>query len=63
MIDAITAPWGALVLRVGLGVFFLAHGLLKLLVFKPAGAYGRTRNPTFAARRAGPRVLALTGVS
>ena len=28
------------ILRVGLGTLFLAHGLLKLLVFKPAGAYG-----------------------
>src|SRR5437660_5287442 len=40
MIDAATALWAALILRVGLGVLFLAHGLLKLLVFKPAGAYG-----------------------
>jgi len=40
MIDAATAPWAALILRVGLGSLFLAHGLLKLLVFKPAGAYG-----------------------
>jgi len=40
MIDAATAPWAALILRVGLGILFLAHGLLKLLVFKPAGAYG-----------------------
>jgi putative oxidoreductase len=40
MIDAATAPWAALILRGGLGILFLAHGLLKLLVFKPAGAYG-----------------------
>ena len=40
MIDASTAPYAALVLRVALGIMFLAHGLLKLLVFKPAGAYG-----------------------
>jgi len=40
MIDAATAPWAALALRVGLGILFLAHGLTKLLVFKPAGAYG-----------------------
>ena len=39
MIDAATAPWGALILRLGLGILFLAHGLLKLLVFKPAGTY------------------------
>jgi len=30
MIDAATAPWAALILRVGLGILFLAHGLLKL---------------------------------
>jgi putative oxidoreductase len=40
MLDATTAPWAALILRVALGILFLAHGLLKLLVFKPAGAYG-----------------------
>ncbi|HKS90320.1 MAG TPA: DoxX family protein [Tepidiformaceae bacterium] len=40
MIDASTAPWAVLLLRVGLGILFIAHGLLKLLVFKPAGAYG-----------------------
>ena len=39
MIDPLTAAWAGLVLRVGLGVLFLAHGLLKLLVFKPAGVY------------------------
>jgi len=38
MIDVTTAPWAALVLRIALGILFLAHGLLKLLVFKPAGA-------------------------
>src|SRR6476660_5891766 len=40
MIDSSTAPWAILLLRIGLGVLFLARGLLKLLVFKPAGAYG-----------------------
>lgn len=40
MIDATTAPWAVLILRVALGILFIAHGLLKLLVFKPAGAYG-----------------------
>jgi putative oxidoreductase len=39
MIDASTAPYATLVLRVALGILFLAHGLLKLLVFKPTGAY------------------------
>ena len=40
MIDPSTAPWAILLLRVALGILFIAHGLLKLLVFKPAGAYG-----------------------
>jgi putative oxidoreductase len=40
MIDVTTAPWAAFILRLGLGTLFLAHGLLKLLVFKPAGVYG-----------------------
>ena len=37
-------PYGALLLRMALGALFLAHGLLKLLVFKPAGtaAYFRS---------------------
>lgn len=40
MIDASTGPYAALVLRLALGILFLAHGLLKLLALKPAGAYG-----------------------
>jgi putative oxidoreductase len=37
-------PYGALLLRVSLGSLFIAHGLLKLLVHKPAGtaAYFRS---------------------
>ena len=37
-------PYGALLLRIALGVLFLAHGLLKLLVHKPTGtaAYFRS---------------------
>ena len=30
-------PYGTLLLRIALGTLFIAHGLLKLLVFKPAG--------------------------
>jgi putative oxidoreductase len=37
MIDTRTAPYAALALRVGLGVLFLAHAALKILVFTPAG--------------------------
>jgi putative oxidoreductase len=37
MIDAHSAPYAVLLLRVALGVLFLAHCWLKLVVFKPAG--------------------------
>jgi putative oxidoreductase len=32
-----TAPLATLILRLALGVLFLAHGLVKLLVYTPAG--------------------------
>lgn len=34
------SQYGVALLRVSLGVLFLAHGLLKLLVFTPAGTVG-----------------------
>lgn len=37
MIDTRTAPYAALLLRIALGVMFLAHGLTKLLVFTLPG--------------------------
>jgi putative oxidoreductase len=37
MIDSTTAPYAAMLLRVALGILFLAHGFLKLFVHKPAG--------------------------
>ena len=37
MIDSRTAPYAALVLRLSLGVMFIAHGLLKLWVFTLPG--------------------------
>lgn len=37
MIDTRTAPYGVTLLRVALGVMFLAHGLLKWLVFTLPG--------------------------
>mgnify|MGYP002634546588 CR=1 FL=1 len=40
MIDTRTAPYAALLLRLALGVMFLAHGLLKIMVFTPAGTAG-----------------------
>jgi len=40
MIDDKLAPYGVALLRASLGVLALAHGLLKLLVFTPAGTVG-----------------------
>lgn len=40
MTDLNKAPYAALVLRVALGVLALAHGLLKVFVFTPAGTVG-----------------------
>jgi putative oxidoreductase len=37
MIDNRTAPYAALLLRVTLGILFLAHAGLKILVFTPTG--------------------------
>src|SRR6478735_8419021 len=38
MVDTRTAPYAALILRVALGILFLAHAGLKAFVFTPAGA-------------------------
>ena len=40
MIDQRTAPYAALILRLALGLMFVAHGALKLFVFTPAGTVG-----------------------
>ncbi len=40
MIDRNTAPYAALALRIATGTAFLAHGLLKLLVFTIPGTVG-----------------------
>ena len=37
MIDMRTAPYAALILRLTLGMLFLAHAGLKLIVFTPSG--------------------------
>ncbi len=37
MIDNRTSPYAALLLRISLGILFLAHAGLKFLVFTPAG--------------------------
>ncbi len=40
MTDQKTASYAALLLRLSLGVMFIAHGLLKVVVFTPAGTVG-----------------------
>lgn len=40
MIDHRFAPYGALSLRIALGVMFIAHAYLKIAVFTPAGFAG-----------------------
>lgn len=40
MNDTRLAPYAATLLRISLGVLALAHGLLKILVFTPAGTVG-----------------------
>lgn len=37
MIDSITAPYGALILRLCLGIMFFAHAMLKIRVYKLPG--------------------------
>jgi putative oxidoreductase len=54
MIDTRTAPYAILLLRVALGVMFLAHGLTKLLVFTPAGTAGFFESIGFAGWLAYP---------
>ena len=40
-----STDYAALLLRVSLGVMFLAHGLLKIMVFTPAGTVGYFASP------------------
>lgn len=40
MIDNRFAPYGALTLRIALGLMFIAHAYLKLVIFTPAGFTG-----------------------
>lgn len=67
-VDARTAPYAAFTLRVGLGVVFVAHALMKLLVFTLPGtgaffdAHGFpawTAYPVFAMELAGGTALLL----
>lgn len=52
MIDTRTAPYAALILRISLGILFLAHAGLKIFVFTPAGTaqfFGSLGLPGFLA--------------
>lgn len=52
MIDTKNAPYGVFLLRVALGVMFLAHGLLKVFVFTVPGTvqfFGSLGLPSFLA--------------
>jgi|TARA_R110002072_G_scaffold2069_17_gene17449 putative oxidoreductase len=40
MTDDKMVPYATLILRITLGVMFIAHGLLKVFVFTPAGTVG-----------------------
>ena len=60
MIDSRTAPYAALLLRLALGVMFIAHGLLKLLVFTPAGTAGFFASVGFPGWLAYPVIAAET---
>jgi putative oxidoreductase len=68
MIDSRTAPYATLLLRVSLGVMFIAHALLKLIVFTLPGTaqfFGSLGLPpilgyaTFAAELVGGVLLIL----
>jgi len=68
MIDAKTAPYAALILRVALGAMFIAHALLKLIVFtlpgtaqffQSLGLPGFLGYATFAAELVGGTMILL----
>jgi putative oxidoreductase len=58
MIDTRLAPYGALALRVALGVMFIAHAYLKIAIFTPAGFAGFLGKVGLPAFLAWPIILA-----
>jgi putative oxidoreductase len=58
MIDNRLAPYGALGLRVALGLMFIAHAYLKLVIFTPAGFAGFLGQVGLPAFLAWPIMLA-----
>jgi putative oxidoreductase len=57
MNDIRTTPYAAFVLRLALGLVFLAHGLTKLLVFTPAGTAKFFESVGFSGSFAWPIIL------
>jgi putative oxidoreductase len=57
MTDNRTAPYAAFLLRLALGIMFLAHGLTKLFVFTPAGTAKFFESVGFAGWFAWPIIL------
>jgi putative oxidoreductase len=57
-VDHATAPYGLLALRVALGLMWIAHGLLKLLVFTVPGFAGFLGSLGLPAFLAWPIILA-----
>lgn len=54
MIKLSTAPYAALILRLSLGIMFLAHVALKIFVFKIPGFVGyQTKGAAGNIRRSG----------
>ncbi len=58
MIDTRLAPYGALALRVALGLMFIAHAYLKIAIFTPAGFAGFLGQVGLPAFLAWPIILA-----
>jgi putative oxidoreductase len=57
MTDNRTAPYAAFLLRLALGIMFLAHGLTKLFFFTPAGTAKFFESVGFAGWFAWPIIL------
>jgi len=56
-VDSSTAPYGVFVLRAALGVMWIAHALMKYVVFTVAGFGGFLAKVGFPAELAGPVIL------
>jgi putative oxidoreductase len=57
MSDNRTAPYAAFILRLALGIMFVAHGLTKLFVFTPAGTAKFFESVGFSGLFAWPIIL------